>query len=83
MPYQVILTNEAESFLKKCDKTTRLRILDKLEHLKENPHLGKPLTANLAGFWSLRTGDYRTIYRIDEGKIKIIIIRIGHRKNVY
>jgi mRNA interferase RelE/StbE len=83
MPYEVILTEEAERFLKKCDKPVRDRILDKLEKLREDPRLGKPLTASLAGFWSLRIGDYRAIYQIKDNELIITVIKIGHRKNIY
>ncbi|MEK6855728.1 MAG: type II toxin-antitoxin system RelE/ParE family toxin [Nanoarchaeota archaeon] len=83
MPFEVILSEEAEAFIKKCDKSTGNRILDKIELLSENPRLGKPLTATLAGFWSLRIGDYRTIYQIKDNELIVLVIKIGHRKNVY
>jgi len=83
MPYEVVLTAGAERFLKKCDKPTRNRIMDKLEDLSLNPQLGKPLTANLASLWSLRVGDYRAIYQIKDNELIVVIIKIGHRKNVY
>ena len=83
MPYEVILTEETERFLKKCDKSIGKRILSKLEDLKKDPRLGKPLTGNLVGLWSLRIGDHRAIYQIRDSELIVIIIRIGHRKNVY
>ena len=83
MPYEVILTEEAEKFLKKCDKSIKDSILDKLEDLQENPRLGKPLTANLAGLWSLRVGDHRAIYQIRDNELIVVVIKIGHRKKVY
>ncbi len=83
MPYEVLLSESAEKFLKKCYKSIKDRILDKIENLADNPRLGKPLTANLAGLWSLRIGDYRAIYRIKDGKLIVMIIQIGHRRNIY
>lgn len=83
MDYEVILADEAEDFLKKCDKSIGNRILDKLENLKTNPELGKPLTANLAGLWSLRIGDHRAIYQIKNNELVVLVIKIGHRKNIY
>jgi mRNA interferase RelE/StbE len=77
------LTQEAERFLKKCDNSIKNNILGKLEKLQENPKMGKPLTANLAGLWSLRIGDYRVIYQIKNNELIVIVIRIGHRKNIY
>ena len=49
--------------------------------LEYKPQLGKKL--KYSNFWSLRTGDYRTIYEIDKERKIIIILFIGHRKNVY
>lgn len=83
MSFEIILTEQAEKFLKKCDNSIVVRIVDKLEQLKTNPQLGKPLTANLAGLWSLRIGDYRAIYEVKNNQLKIIILEIGHRKNIY
>jgi len=42
---------------------------------------GKPLRRSLKGYWKLRVGDYRLIYRIERAKIKIFVIR--HRSVVY
>ena len=83
MPYQVIITESAQKSLRKLDKNIRDNIFNKLESLKENPHIGKPLSANLSGFWSLRVGDYRVIYQIKNNELVILVIGIGHRKNVY
>jgi len=83
MSYEVVLTEEAERFIKKCDSSVKNRILDKIEDLKEDPRLGKPLSANLAGLWSLRIGDYRAVYQIRDNELIVVVIKIGHRKNVY
>ncbi len=83
MTHEVVLTKEAEMFLEKLDNSTRKRVINKLEQLKENPQLGKPLTACLAGSWSLRIGDYRAIYQIKHNELIVVVIRIGYRRNVY
>jgi len=81
--HNLLFSKEAEDFLKKLDKNIRERLFKKFENLKENPELGKPLTANLAGLWSLRIGDYRAIYQIDNNQLLIFVIKVGQRKNVY
>lgn len=83
MPFEVVLTEESQKFLKKCDKSVKDRILDKLESLREDPRIGKPLTSNLAGLWSLRIGDHRAIYQIQDNELIVVVIKIAHRKNVY
>jgi len=81
--YNLLFSKEAEDFLKKLDKNIKARMFKKFDSMKENPELGKPLTVNLAGLWSLRIGDYRAIYQIDSNQLLIFVIKIGHRKNVY
>jgi mRNA interferase RelE/StbE len=81
--YSVIFQSRAEKFLKKLDGIHQKMIVEKLKELEQNPELGKPLTGNLTGLWSLRIGDYRTIYQIKHNELIILILKIGHRKNVY
>lgn len=81
--YSVSLDKNAKLFLEKLDKPEQERILNKLDELKNNSELGKPLTGNLAGLWSLRIGKYRAIYRILNEKLVIIVLDMGHRKNIY
>ena len=51
--------------------------------LVKNPFIGKPLRGELVGLWSLRVGDYRVIYLIDEGEKKVILYTIRHRRAAY
>mgnify|MGYP002623967895 CR=1 FL=1 len=44
---------------------------------------GKPLRYSLKGLRSLRVDDYRIIYKVDESDLKVIIVKIAHRKEVY
>ncbi len=83
MSFKIVLTAESEEFIKKCDKAIRNRILKSLRKLETEPESGKPLTSILTGLWSLRMGDYRAIYQIKNNELIVIVIKIGHRKNVY
>jgi mRNA interferase RelE/StbE len=52
--------------------------------LLDNPHrVGKPLTRELDGYHSARRGAYRVIYRIDEKRRTVHVVRIDHRADVY
>lgn len=52
--------------------------------LAENPRrVGKPLKLGLAGMHSARRGDYRVIYRIDDGQRLVTILAIEHRSDIY
>lgn len=73
--------------LKKLDRLTAAMILDWIrKNLEacENPRThGKTLTGRLGGFWRYRVGDYRLIAHIDDAQIIILIVRIGHRSDIY
>ena len=81
--YEIEFKSPAKRFLKKIDRVTANKILDKIERLKDNPYLGKRLAGNLFGFWKLRIDKYRVIYSVIKDKLMIVIVDIGNRKNVY
>jgi len=81
--YKIILEKKSESFFRKLEKKEQEIIVKKFNELEKNPELGKPLTASLAGLWSLRFGDYRAIYQIKQNELVILILKLGHRKNIY
>jgi len=54
-----------------------------IRNLEINPHLGKPLRGELSGKWSLRIGDYRIIYVIDEHEKTVTLYNVKHRKLAY
>ncbi len=83
MSFVIVLTAESEEFIKKCDKVIRNRIIKSLRKLENEPESGKPLTSILTGLWSLRIGDCRAIYQIKNSELIVVVIKIGHRKNVY
>jgi mRNA-degrading endonuclease RelE of RelBE toxin-antitoxin system len=79
MQHEVVLHPKAADFLKKTEKNLKKRLKDKIKTLQKKPNSGKAL--KYSNFKSLRVGDYRVIYEV-KGK-KIIVLFIGHRKNVY
>ena len=83
--YKVAYLNSVEEDLKKLDKTTVRKILNRIEtYLAQDPkELGKPLKGEFQGYWRYRWGDYRVIYKISEREILILVLRISNRKDVY
>lgn len=87
MKYRVEFSQRALKDLKKLDRHTAALILGwirkNLENC-ENPRLfGKGLTANRSGEWRYRVGDYRLLAKIDDQKIIILILNVGHRWEIY
>jgi len=81
--YSIKYTKEAKKKIEKLDKSIRLVIKNAIESLLSNPYKGKPLSYELAGLYSLRTSDYRIIYRIKEKQLIIIVVTVGHRREIY
>ncbi len=80
--YSIQIEKNVEDFLKKLQKKDTEIILNKIYSIKENPFR---FLKRLQGekLWRLRIGDYRVIIDVIISMNKIIVLRIGHRKNVY
>lgn len=87
MAWTLRISETAKRQLKKLDRSTAqtlLRYLNRLLVEAENPRQrGKALTANLAGLWRYRVGDYRVICQIEDGELVVLVVQIGHRSEVY
>ena len=82
MTFAVLLHPKAAQELNKIKEPVRSRIRERLTELRRDPEgAGKKL--RYTDFWSLRIGDYRAIYEIKMDKEQVIILYVGHRKNVY
>lgn len=81
MNYNLIISKNAYKDINKLSKENQIIILKKIYQLKENPNLGKPLLNILKKYKRLRVNKYRVLYFIKENDI--VIVRIGHRKNIY
>ncbi|MFO8077646.1 MAG: type II toxin-antitoxin system RelE/ParE family toxin [Thermoplasmatota archaeon] len=80
--YTVVFDDKAIDFLEKLEKKDQKRIFNKIISTKENPfHFFEKLTKR--DLYKLRVGEYRVIADISKNEIKIMILVIGHRKNIY
>ena len=82
MTYEVLFSDLALKQLRKLDGEIRQRIIATLERIRIRP---EGYVRKLVGDegYRLRVGDYRVIMDLDEEKLMILVLRIGHRKNVY
>jgi len=85
--YHVVFTNEAKNELKKLDRYTAMLLTawvrKNLEGCSDPRQHGKGLTANRGGQWRYRIGDYRLVAEINDDTITILILTVGHRRDVY
>lgn len=78
----MFLHPKAAKALEKMEAADETRIKEALRELGGHPEkVGKQLKRS--DFWSLRIGDYRAIYEIDQDKNQVTVLFVGHRKNVY
>lgn len=81
MKFRVFSHPKAFEFLEKLDKYIKKRIKKKIKKLEKYPKKGKRL--RYSRFWSLRIGNYRAVYEIKKDEKQVVVLFVGHRKNVY
>lgn len=85
--WKIEYDEKAAGELMKLDREAARRIkkyLDERIATDDDPRrFGEGLTENLAGLWKYRVGDFRVIAEIQEQRIVVLVVRIGHRSKVY
>jgi mRNA interferase RelE/StbE len=85
--WTVEFDDRARRELRKLDakiQQTILRYLRQRIAVALDPRrFGKPLRRNLAGLWRYRVEDYRLICRIEDDRVVVLVLEIGHRRDVY
>ena len=87
MSYKLVLSNRARKQLKKMDRLVSVMLLDELLNKYDglenpSPH-GKALKGELKKYWRYRIGNYRIICDIQDDKMIVLALEIGHRKEIY
>lgn len=87
MAWVIDYTDTAKAQLRKLDRRTAERILDFMDERiagLENPRsTGKALTGPLGGLWRYRVGDYRVICDIQDGALRVLVLQLGNRREIY
>lgn len=85
--WQLEWTKQAQKKLNKLGVPVKKRILiyldETIEQCSHPTQRGEPMTENKAGLWRYRVGDYRIICKIEDHRLMIIVLNVGHRKDVY
>ena len=86
MIWTIEFDKKAIKELSKIDKSIQTRIVNELTRLSrlDNPRLfGKALKSNFNGLWRFRVGDYRIVCELIDSELKILVVRVAHRREVY
>jgi mRNA interferase RelE/StbE len=87
LAWTVDYTDTAKGQLRKLDKQTARRIVEYMDDRvagKDNPrHAGESLSGPLGGLWRYRVGDCRVICEIQDGALRVLVVQMGNRREVY
>ncbi len=82
--YEVTLRPAAARALRKLDRPAQQRVRAVIDLLADDP---RPPAAKMLvggdGLWRVRSGDYRVVYAIEDGRLLVVVVTLGHRREVY
>jgi mRNA interferase RelE/StbE len=85
--WTVEFDDAAAQELRKLDRQAQREILryfrERIATDDDPRRFGKPLSRDLAGLWRYRVGSHRMICSIEDGKLIVLVLRVGHRKRIY
>ncbi len=85
-PYEIVVTAPAARAIRETlPEAVAFAVIDLVTGpLRESPQrVGTPLRGELEDIWSARRGTYRILYRIDEERREVVVLRVGHRRHIY
>ncbi len=83
MSFRVILEPRAEKALDALDRRDRTRMAKAFRGLAQASFAMPNVKALAGGGYRLRVGDYRALYRIEQDVLLIVVVKVGHRRDVY
>lgn len=81
--YELVFKRSVTKDLRNIPKKELLRLLERFQALTEDPR--PPGCEKLSGMerYRIRQGDYRVVYEIQDHRLVVLIVKVGHRKDVY
>jgi mRNA interferase RelE/StbE len=83
MSYKILFTRQSEKDLSNLPKSDFRKVEVAIAKLADNPRPPKSKKLTARDSWRIRIGNYRVIYLIEDDNLIVIVIEIGHRKEVY
>jgi mRNA interferase RelE/StbE len=81
--YSIKIKSSAAKALNRIPRTERLRLIQAIDRLRREPLAGGTLKGEFAGLRRLRVGEYRIVYEVLHEQVTVLVVRIGHRREVY
>ena len=81
--YEVVLKRSVAKDLRGIPRADLLKVLAKIESLATDPRPAGCEKLSARERYRLRQGNYRIIYAIDDGRVTVVVVKVGHRRDVY
>ena len=81
--YAVEFLPSAAKALAKLDRAVQLRVARQIERLAVDPRGDAAKLRGDDAIWRARVGDYRILYELEDDRLLVVVVRIGHRRDVY
>lgn len=83
MSFSIRIKGSATRELGRIAKADRVRLIEAIDRLSENPYVGSPLKGELRGLRRLRVGDHRVLYEVQHDALVVLVVRVAHRREAY
>jgi mRNA interferase RelE/StbE len=81
--FSIKIKASAAKSLSRIPKAERSRLIQAIDRLRREPLAGGTLKGEFSGLRRLRVGDYRIVYEVLHEQVTVLVVRIGHRREVY
>jgi mRNA interferase RelE/StbE len=81
--YSIRIKASAAKSLASLNKPDRVRVIEAIDLLAAEPHAGSALKGEFKGLRRIRVGQYRVIYEVLDNELIVLVVKIGHRRDVY
>ncbi|MBM3701271.1 MAG: type II toxin-antitoxin system RelE/ParE family toxin [Actinobacteria bacterium] len=81
--YRIQILKSADKLLRSLQQKDRIKIAETIQRLSGNPRPVGCMKLKDTNLYRIRIGDYRVIYKIEDELLLVLVIRIGHRKDIY
>jgi mRNA interferase RelE/StbE len=83
LSFSIKIKASAAKSLSRIPKAERSRLIQAIDRLRREPLAGGTLKGEFSGLRRLRVGDYRIVYEVLHEQVTVLVVRIGHRREVY
>ncbi len=84
MAYRIVIDEKALADLAELPRKIQRQIANKIDNLASNPRpAGCKVIQQDKSLYRIRSGDYRIVYQIRQKQVLVLVVRIGHRKDIY